>query len=362
MNQEQLLKILLQCGMLQEYVDETARVLDCPYWIMDEGFHLSAISHKPDATSLSNQYLRDTTLMESVKRWEKFQVFSDETHLEPYRFRDDFLNRDVMIMDILVRNNPVGRVTFFPQHEMDEASIRLTIQGAATYLRTTQHDTNHDMYQQAFASLLRGEDPESFAEFLESEAPGLEPPFQIFCISAENRGRLFAYSSSIREIDAWTLPIVTQSALYVLSSAQHPIGQIQNQLPGLGKSFPFEDLRKIRSYGMQALYASRHGNQIVLKDYDLYLLSQTADPESLISPKVRACMNYDLSYQTHYFDTLCSYLRHGENKQAVSEELGVHLNTVRYRLDQLKNLFEIDLETERTEIFLSCIAAEYLNS
>ena len=48
--------------------------------------------------------------------------------------------------------------------------------------------------------------------------------------------------------------------------------------------------------------------------------------------------------------------------KAVSEELGVHLNTVRYRLDQLKNLFEIDLETERTEIFLSCIAAEYLNS
>ncbi len=356
MTKEQILDAILKAKNLQEYVDITAKQINCPYWVMNEGFELVAISHIPNALHIYNDFVKNTSLMESLKRWETYDIFSQEPHRDPMRFKDDYLDKEIMILDAVYHEIPMGRITLFPNRLTKKEDVMLMVEGICVYLRNQVSDQNRDTYHQAFASLLRGEEVEICANVLQEKPLALKPPYQIACIASGNRDKLFGYVTYLQERDEKIIPVVTGGYLYALISKDHSISKWESQFNHIGISYAFDDLQKTMSYGIQAKYIQENiSDKFNLIKYTRYLLEQNIDLESLICPKVKECMKYDHKYQTQYFDTLYTYLMNAESKQATARQLDVHINTIKYRLGQIESLFNIDFERDRMELLLSCL-------
>lgn len=357
MEKDQLLSVILQCSTLQEYVESAARECSCPFWVMDIWYHLRAISHHPDTMAIYNQFIRNASLMDSLRRWEKFHIFTDEIHSSPTRFFDDLLQKDVVIIDAIERGNVVGRATFFPEQEISDSDIQLIADGLRIYLRNTQTSPIYDPSHQAFENLLAGRDIEASVSLLSNSALHLKPDFRVHCISGQTSDYLTGSASYINDVDEMLLPVMFRNSLYFLSSSLHQSDLVDHEFPAMGVSFPFGELQRIPDYAMQAKYSADHPDAD-LGDYIYSLLKENADPVCLIRPEVRECIRYDEMYQTQYFETLLNYYRNGENKQKTAQAMNLHLNTVKYRLGQLQKLFSINPAENREELFLSCLLAE----
>ena len=57
-----------------------------------------------------------------------------------------------------------------------------------------------------------------------------------------------------------------------------------------------------------------------------------------------AIEDYDRRHGTALLRTLEAFLRDGRRYQACANRLGIHVSTLRYRLDRLRALFDIELE------------------
>lgn len=357
MEKEQLLSIVLQCSTLQEYVERAARECSCPFWVMDIWYHLRAISHHPDTMNIYNQFVRNASLMDSLRRWEKFHIVTDETHSSPIRFFDDQLQKDVIIIDVPDHGNVVGRATFFPEHEISDSDIQLIADGLRIYLRNAQTSPVYDPYHQAFENLLADRDIEASVSLLSDPALHLKPSFRVHCISGQPGDYLTGSASYINDVDAMLLPVMFRNSLYFLSSALHKSDLVKHEFSSMGVSLPFEELQMVFHYAMQAKYLADHPGAD-LTDWLYSLLEEKTDPACLILPEVRECIRYDDLYQTQYFATMLNYFRNGENKQKTAQAMNLHLNTVKYRLAQLQKLFSINVDEDREELFLSCLLAE----
>ena len=357
MENDQLLNVILKCRTLQEFVDDAAKQISCPFWVMDAWYHPRAVSHHPDAMSIYNQFVKNTSLMDSLHRWEKFHVFIGDIHSSPSRFFDDLLNNDVIIIDVLDRGNVVGRATFFPQQEIASSVIEQVSAGLSVYLRTGEGSPNFGAFHQAFENLLANKDKDASAAVLNGPDWDLLPPYQVHCVANEHTDFLLGCISYMNEVDERLLPVMHEDALYFLSSKTHKVDLVKHMFPVMGSSFPFEEISLIPYYGMQAKYLADHPSN-GLSDYVCDLLQKETDLTCLIAPEVRECIRYDEIYQTQYYKTLVNYLRCGENKQRTAQMMNLHLNTIKYRIGQLQKLFSIDVEEKREELFLSCMIAE----
>lgn len=357
MEKEQLLSIVLQCSTLQEYVECAARESSCPFWVMDIWYHLRAISHHPDTMNIYNQSVRNASLMDSLRRWEKFHIVTDETHSSPIRFFDDQLQKDVIIIDVPDHGSVVGRATFFPEHEISDSDIQLIADGLRIYLRNVQTSPVYDPYHQAFENLLADRDIEASVSLLSDPACNLRAPYQVCCISGQASDYLIGSVSYINDVDEKLLPVMFRNSLYFLSSTLHKSDLVKHEFSSMGVSLPFEELHMVFHYAMQAKYFAGHPGAD-LTDYLYSMLEEKTDPACLILPEVRVCIRYDDLYQTQYFATILNYFRNGESKQKTAQAMNLHLNTVKYRLAQIQKLFSINVNEEREELFLSCLLAE----
>jgi DNA-binding PucR family transcriptional regulator len=63
--------------------------------------------------------------------------------------------------------------------------------------------------------------------------------------------------------------------------------------------------------------------------------------DNLIGPVAR----HDAAFGTAYVPTLTAFLDQGCRSQPCADALGIHVTTLRYRLDRLKDLFDLTTET-----------------
>ncbi len=85
--------------------------------------------------------------------------------------------------------------------------------------------------------------------------------------------------------------------------------------------------------------------------YDMLLNEIDLDEAPLfLRDKERALVDYDLENGTEYFRTLYSYIRHSRSLGDVSAELHIHKNSVNYRINRIRELFDIDLNDAETRI------------
>jgi hypothetical protein len=140
-------------------------------------------------------------------------------------------------------------------------------------------------------------------------------------------------------------------------SKDHVRGPLQEFLDqtgvSLGISSIFSSLIECRMHYLQALSAIRIGRILCPErqltyyaDVQLYELL----PAEVMSggeriyrhPELRKLQEYDALHQSNLYHTFFIYLKNNRNMQLASEELYMHRNTLRYKLDQIGRLLETD--------------------
>ena len=144
------------------------------------------------------------------------------------------------------------------------------------------------------------------------------------------------------------------------------IKQILNFLKGhnlvSGISNCFNNLYDIPTYYKQALLTAKlaikkHDTTLgIYNDYapmHMFLtLSEDESPEAYIHPTLEQIRSYDQIHNTEYFNTLRVYSMTMHNKDSTAMRLCIHRNTLLYRLNRIRDLFDVCYENEQTAIHL----------
>lgn len=77
----------------------------------------------------------------------------------------------------------------------------------------------------------------------------------------------------------------------------------------------------------------------------LLAAANTHEVRGYVADSIGALIEYDRQHGTPYLDTLSAYLKTGCRTKACSDQLGVHVTTLRYRLTRIAELFGIDVES-----------------
>lgn len=148
-----------------------------------------------------------------------------------------------------------------------------------------------------------------------------------------------AVSTGFRDLTANTIQAYYEQAYQTLVCAE-------KQTSGKNRSV----FSQFRDYAPRQLFLS-------FKSRNPYLYGNS---RAFCKPVIYDIQGYDKQYGTDYFQTLKCYLCNMKNSKKTAEQLRIHANTVLYRLDRLKDLFDIDLSDgqECILLLLSCMMAE----
>ena len=128
-----------------------------------------------------------------------------------------------------------------------------------------------------------------------------------------------------------------------------------------GVSYVYRDFTESFLYYKQALAALEHGCR---HDREFTSISECALDACVLNadiPFVLSCKHEliallretDRNAGTDYYDTLLCFLRHERSYLETAEELGVHRNTVVYRIDRIQQMCpSIDLDSPYTREYL----------
>jgi hypothetical protein len=126
----------------------------------------------------------------------------------------------------------------------------------------------------------------------------------------------------------------------------------------------FSDLSEIPSRYQQALLtakiaiAKKSTHLGISKEYVPYQLfveiCSNYDTKIFIHPAIYEIIEYDRTHSTEYYNTLCAYSLSMHNNEATSKQLSIHRNTLLYRLNRIKELFDLPYENEQTSLHLLC--------
>lgn len=146
---------------------------------------------------------------------------------------------------------------------------------------------------------------------------------------------------------------------------------IRNHMYGV-LSNPFSNLSDVKKYYMQTLavqeFAERDKEKKPIIFYENYsilhiakILSETNDLTEFYHPAVLAIKNYDSKNHTSYLNTLQEYLIHIDNPTESSKNLCIHKNTFFYRINKLKEHFNLNLNDgyERLKLHLTLEFLKY---
>lgn len=370
MNKQELFEIITKSKDLQSFVDACALNIKNPFWIMDGSYRVLAQSHDPDA----RDYLID---FDAGKTMERVNAWVDNGLLEkvsgnrkPVFLHDDHIDEDIVIMDIIYERRPIGKLTIVLHENMNEDEVINISNAAAVYLRVSS-ETPGTTYEQALALLLQ-DTPESEhtgRKILENVGYLGKPPYHIVKADVKDKERieiLRAFLVDIRSSDPTLVGAIISNQCYILLCNGHDIpDRLIRKKVRLGYSLPFAKLHLVKSYATQADIALLNGNgkaEYFTDHYDAFLqecirLGSGDKAGTFIMPEILEILKYDAEYKTEYFETLKHYVQLNCSKQKTADAMNLHLNTVKYRINQLEKTFGIDF-TKMDAIYVSLAAAK----
>ncbi|SFG63766.1 helix-turn-helix domain-containing protein [Oribacterium sp. WCC10] len=367
MRKEDLFEIIVHAKTLEEYVEACAKYIRNPLWIMDVAYRILARSFKPSSTPFIRDF-EDGKTMERVDRWVSSGLLEKVSgNRKPVRLHDSLFDKDVVIMDIFSGNNSIGKLTIVEQEPVTDDEVIHISEAAEIYLRM-QSRTSGSTLEQGLALLLQ-DTPESEStgrKILESAGYTGKPPYHIIKADTSVKDRsalLSAFLVDIKNMDPMLLCGVISNQCYILTSEGHDVPQkhLRKDIR-LGVSLPFDCLHLLKAYAVQADVAIRNGSGSVEYFRDYYnaymrecLSRDIKDTSPFIIPEIREILRYDKEYKTDYFKTLDIYVHNMCSKQNTADKMGIHLNTVKYRVSQLEKVFDIDFG-KPDEIFISIFA------
>jgi len=123
-----------------------------------------------------------------------------------------------------------------------------------------------------------------------------------------------------------------------------------------GISYRFHRIEDLNTYYKQACAAIRIGRRVDrgkrLFDYGgmgfyhmLDVIKESEDLRRFCSPKLFDVIEYDAEYNTNYSMTAYVFLRANRNPALAAKQLGIHRNTIYYRIKRLEELFNMDFDS-----------------
>lgn len=206
-----------------------------------------------------------------------------------------------------------------------------------------------------FKDLLQGEDVgELNLARLAKAMP--EPPWRLLCIRVSERTDKLAAKALIGDMmrqPDYHVPFEQDGICYSIV-AESAMGKI-HPLTGavvIGASLPFSNLLSIMVRLQQASFALRQASdkrglylcENYACDYLIRTLKSMEMTEALLHPALEKIEEYDRMTTGDLRKTLSAYLRMERNQLDAARELHVHPNTMRYRLQRIREVTGLTLE------------------
>ena len=125
-----------------------------------------------------------------------------------------------------------------------------------------------------------------------------------------------------------------------------------------GISECFDDLSMLRRYYIQAYSAAsmKHTGicfyEETAPDPMFLFLLETAPPETFLHPVLFRLLDYDKNHGSEYFETLRIFSLSMHDKDRSASLLHIHRNTLLYRLNRIRDLFDLPYEDPRIALHL----------
>ena len=349
MKKDELFDLVSECATLEIFVAKAAKLIQNPIWIMDDAYQLVTCSKVPDAYVYLS-FLQDTKLKRSfANRLIERGLLNENGIQKPLRIFDTEYQRDVYVIDIFAKKKSIGKLTVAVENEISE--------------ELTNHGSKRE---QAFTLLLqKDEESQSLGlQLLQETGYIAKGTYMLAYIDTTIANRitvLRSFLSEIQKSDVNLLGGIVNEQCYLLLASTNYIDLKQYPNIHVGYSMQFEKLHHLDGYARQAEYAASKakGKEANFQNLiDSYLCSQLEKQlplDTLVDLKIQKLIAYDCKYETKYYETLCMYVNSQYSKQKTAEGLYIHLNTVKYRLQQIEKLFDIDFEKDEKLIRLAML-------
>lgn len=221
--------------------------------------------------------------------------------------------------------------------------------------------------------LIDGEsiDMHEMSCFLEKEK--LTPPYRLFALTHETRTdqsfrrvfcrRINAMHGSVFAFEYQALILVLAGFQKVDEMLAHLKKYFELHQLRVGISMPFSDMGKLSMGFRQAKFALEGTTQKhnisncsdSALDYLITSLKKLETVNDFLHPALGILEQYDQENDTDLLYTMQTYLRNERKRQQTSDELNLHRNGLKYRLERIKELTGVDPDddSERKHLCLS---------
>lgn len=392
---ERLLSVCLTKKSLKEIFDVIAEVFTNPIFVLNSSLVLMLTAGKvPENIDnsfweyvLPHGYFSFTKLT-STKHPTKYEEYFNlrepvwlrkhETE-HPYILTNLFLNNikyGTMVMPEVYEPLTIGQLSLF---EYSKVIVE-------TFLESMSNRTlNTDDSSFVITHLIRGifVDEELIVKQLNKNNWKIEEPYYVICLAKQkdvfSDEAIDFYLSTINQVFSKGIMLnYGRSIIIILRDKDYPylseenclnlLNSLKNVELKAGISQMFYDFKYLRSYYKQSRIAVDYGRKLhsekqiyYFRDYCFIYIADSFKPEVkkeiICDPRIMVLMNYDIKNKTNLVATLLTYLNCGSKLQQTADKLYIHRNTLSYRLNQIRKIALLDLESEENidQIIFSCI-------
>ena len=356
--------LLVKRASMQEILNAAAREMERPMWLMNQAYLPLYFSEEPAAKEIWDHFFSEQGQLDrQILLWEQ------DGHLAAMYQKEEVVHHDNALLGLTVTcGNAIsvdGRrmylAIFTPGQAKEEvlpSKEKTEVLLKALSLRMEEREKGEEISssQAVLCSLLEGVLPPKgnlkLAGFSEDQE------YLLIYVLGKKKvadGYLPFLANSLSAHLGQELLTVYQGGIMVLAQDRKEASILSGYLSleyVLGVSWPFQGAGQVKAYGRQAMRSAieglENGQQVTF--YDTVVLRDMAedlDREgeglSFCAPSIQKAASYDAKYGTEYIRTLQGYIAMGGNRKEACEKLGIHANTLKYRLSQMRQLFSIDV-------------------
>lgn len=371
-------------GGFQSIIDAAHEVMQMPISLHDSAFNLLAAAPREKIGDV----FWDICLETGVYPREIIMSFYDQGYMEAAsKFREpyyvdwgDCANRPRVQGVVRVNNVVEGYITIFCPKEVhtpecDLATRVLANACAIEMERNKNRNLSENPLLKVFMhDLIRGQidTRDKLDMWRQRLPPSFKGAFELCAIETPvpNVKAVQKYlmevlnashSDHIEMIDNNTLYLL----LYALNSKSSAFlqedvsGMLKTLQAELGVSDRFTDIMQFDACRRQAEAALEMGSLINPGDcvfhyreyrfpFILHSVAKHMNEGSILAPGIRQLEQYDKNYGTSYLNTLEQYVLQNRNGKKILKTLGIHRNTLLYRLHKIEELLSVSLEDGNT--------------
>lgn len=352
------------------FIDKINEIFENPIFVFDPSFRLYLTTYKNKLTEskwfnkFNNSYMLS---IESIEEVVKGRILEElDNTQDAIEYRSKSLPKAAMIKKVIDGRNELGFVVLYANNrefiKEDKELLELAANVMIRDIKTRGLDRNFN--QVVFSNILDGkyETKDELKEVLENIHINIEGSIRTMVVKTDKSKILVEYLlNKNNDIYSFIYKDKVVSLIYgdrdknntIIDSLIKEIGKEDY---AIGISSEFDDLNKLSKYYKQALdtieISNKYNTNNKVNYYeDNKMLSfitklDKEDLSNLVDTRVKEIIEYDKKHKTKYSDDIKVYFSSGRNIGKAAQLLYIHKNSMYYRLEKIKELFEIDFENE----------------